>query len=58
MSESGRESAYLNAIKQALQALEWTEGRNVRFELRFVVGNDPNVARPYAAEQLGAPAFR
>jgi putative tryptophan/tyrosine transport system substrate-binding protein len=43
----------LNVLKQGLQAAGWTEGRNVRFEVRFVGSNDPNLARRYAAELVG-----
>jgi putative tryptophan/tyrosine transport system substrate-binding protein len=44
--------ARLAAFRQALQALGWSEGRNVRFENRWS-GGDIGLVRAYAAELVG-----
>jgi putative ABC transport system substrate-binding protein len=42
-------SSRLTAFVQALQQLGWNDGRNVRFDIRWGVG-DPNLYRKYAME--------
>jgi putative ABC transport system substrate-binding protein len=43
------------AFQQALQQLGWTDGRNVRIEYRWGLGNPENV-RKYAAELAALPS--
>src|SRR5215467_11539924 len=38
------------AFREILERLGWTDGRNVRIELRWGPGNDANLLRAYAAE--------
>ena len=45
--------ARLKAFVQGLQQLGWTDGRNVRFELRWTNGN-PNRASAFATELVGS----
>ena len=44
--------AYLSAFTQALAGLGWSDGRNVRMDLRYA-GDDINRARALAAELVG-----
>jgi putative ABC transport system substrate-binding protein len=44
--------ARLAALRQGLQDIGWTEGRNVRFEYRWA-GGDTGRVRAYAAELVG-----
>jgi putative ABC transport system substrate-binding protein len=41
--------ARLAALRQGLEKLDWTEGRNIRIEVRWS-GSDPDRLRAYAAE--------
>jgi putative ABC transport system substrate-binding protein len=43
------DQARIAAFLQALQQLGWTDGRNVRFDIRWAAGNNENI-RKYAAE--------
>ena len=50
--------ARVAALRQDLQRLGWTEGRNIRIDYRWGVG-DPDRARAYAAELVAlAPPRR
>ncbi|MGB6915561.1 MAG: ABC transporter substrate binding protein, partial [Pseudolabrys sp.] len=40
------------AFRNGLQELGWTEGRNVKFDIRWTAG-DPALMRRYAAELVG-----
>jgi putative ABC transport system substrate-binding protein len=52
-SENDRdEQANLGAFREGLATLGWVEGRNLRIDLRFGVG-DPERLRDYAAELVG-----
>jgi putative ABC transport system substrate-binding protein len=52
-SETDPESrARIEAFTQRLQELDWIEGRNIKFDLRFG-GGDNNRQRAYAAELIG-----
>jgi putative tryptophan/tyrosine transport system substrate-binding protein len=52
-TENGPESqARLAALRQGLQQLGWTEGRNVRIDYRWG-GADPDRYRTYVAELIG-----
>ena len=42
-------SERISAFRQGMQALGWVDGRNVRYEFRWM-GNSPDLARTYAAE--------
>jgi putative ABC transport system substrate-binding protein len=42
---------FLAAFRKTLQDLEWTEGRNLRMDLRWAA-NDRSRARTYAAELI------
>jgi putative ABC transport system substrate-binding protein len=44
--------ARVNAFRQRLQELGWTDGRNIRIDYRFAAG-DPIRLRAYAAELVG-----
>lgn len=44
--------SYLEAFKQGLQRLGWTEGRNIQLEVRWN-GGDAKLAHTYAAELVG-----
>jgi putative ABC transport system substrate-binding protein len=44
-------SSRLTAFVQALQQLGWTDGRNVRFDIRWGAG-DPSLYRRYATEMV------
>ena len=44
--------ARLAALRQALQELGWTDGRNVLVDYRWA-GTDPDRMRAYAAELVG-----
>jgi putative ABC transport system substrate-binding protein len=46
------EQANLSAFREGLAALGWIEGRNLRIDLRFGVG-DPDRVRVFAAELVG-----
>jgi putative ABC transport system substrate-binding protein len=41
--------ARVSAFRKGLQDLGWTEGRNVKFDIRWT-GGDPGLMRRYAAE--------
>jgi putative ABC transport system substrate-binding protein len=43
---------YISALTQALADLGWTDGRNVRIDLRWA-DDDPNQIRALARELLG-----
>ena len=44
--------ASVAALQRALQDLGWTEGRNIRFDIRWAGGN-PDKARTFAKELIG-----
>jgi len=44
--------ARVAAFRKGLQDLGWTEGRNVKFDIRWT-GGDPGLMRRYAAELVG-----
>jgi putative tryptophan/tyrosine transport system substrate-binding protein len=44
--------AVIAAFQRRLQDLGWTEGRNIRFEIRWA-GGDPDKARTFAKELIG-----
>jgi putative tryptophan/tyrosine transport system substrate-binding protein len=44
--------AYVAAFERGLQDLGWTEGRNIRFDIRWT-GGDPDKARTFAKELIG-----
>ena len=44
--------AYVSAFTQALAHLNWTDGRNMRMDLRWT-GGDPNRIRALAQELVG-----
>jgi len=44
--------SYLAAFSQGLRQLGWTEGRNVRIDVRWIAG-DAGLARIYAAQLIG-----
>jgi putative ABC transport system substrate-binding protein len=44
--------AYVAAFQRGLQDLGWTEGRNIRFDIRWTGGN-PDKARTFAKELIG-----
>jgi len=44
--------AVIAAFQRRLQDLGWTEGRNIRFEIRWASG-DPDKARTFATELIG-----
>jgi putative tryptophan/tyrosine transport system substrate-binding protein len=44
--------ARVNAFRQRLQELGWTDGRNIRIDYRFAAG-DPTRLQAYAAELVG-----
>jgi putative ABC transport system substrate-binding protein len=44
--------AQINALRQGLEELGWTEGRNLRIEYRWGAG-DPNLMQSYATEIVG-----
>jgi putative tryptophan/tyrosine transport system substrate-binding protein len=44
--------AYVAAFQRGLQDLRWTEGRNIRFDIRWT-GGDPDKARTFAKELIG-----
>ncbi|MGB7672681.1 MAG: ABC transporter substrate-binding protein, partial [Pseudolabrys sp.] len=44
--------ARVSAFRKGLQDLGWTEGRNVKFDVRWA-GGDPGLMRRYAAELVG-----
>jgi putative ABC transport system substrate-binding protein len=48
-AEDSEEQARLTAILQGLQERGWTDGRNVRIDIRWSAG-DPDRRRRYAAE--------
>jgi putative tryptophan/tyrosine transport system substrate-binding protein len=43
------QQSFIAALRQGLQDLDWTEGRNVTIEYRWTAG-DPDRNRKYAAE--------
>jgi putative ABC transport system substrate-binding protein len=43
--------AFVAAFQQRLQDSGWTEGRNIRFDLRWA-GDDPDKARAFAKELI------
>ena len=47
--------AHIGAFKQELQKRGWSEGSNVRFEMRWAA-DDPRRVQDYAAELVGLPA--
>jgi putative tryptophan/tyrosine transport system substrate-binding protein len=51
ISDDAEGQARVAVFRQALQALGWTEGRNVQFIYRWSAG-DPVQARPFAKELL------
>ena len=44
--------AVVAALQRGLQDLGWTEGRNIRFDIRWA-GGDPDKARTFAKELIG-----
>jgi putative ABC transport system substrate-binding protein len=44
--------AVIAAFQRRLQDLGWTEGRNIRFEIRWA-GGDPDKAQTFAKELIG-----
>jgi putative tryptophan/tyrosine transport system substrate-binding protein len=44
--------ASVAAFQRGLQHLGWTEGRNIRFDIRWAGGN-PDMARTFARELIG-----
>jgi putative ABC transport system substrate-binding protein len=46
------QKAYFSAFTQALADLGWTDGRNMRIDVRWL-GGDPNRIRPLAQELVG-----
>src|SRR5262249_55438296 len=51
IADDAEGQARVMVFRQALQALGWTEGRNVQFIYRWSAG-DPAQARPFAKELL------
>jgi len=47
--------ASVAALQRGLQDLGWTEGRNIRFDIRWAGGN-PDMARTFARELIGMNA--
>ena len=41
--------SYGKAFRESLEALGWTDGRNVRIEYRYVSGNDARIRADVAA---------
>jgi putative ABC transport system substrate-binding protein len=53
--ESNREGqAFVSALREGLQKLGWTDGRNIRIDMRWAASSDANAVDRYAKELVAA----